>query len=132
VAEKSDDVRECARAVHGERGGGGTDKAGPRRRERRKGDARGQRLGTGEPGPRDRERERAGEENHRRQVGPTGQRAREGGRARGITAADRRGPPVRRHGRAGAWPGWAKWAGWVAFPFSFSLDFLIPFLFLFL
>jgi hypothetical protein len=42
--------------VHGERGEGGTDKAGPQRRER-KGDARGQRLGTGELGPRDRERE---------------------------------------------------------------------------
>jgi hypothetical protein len=24
-----------------------------------------------------------------------------------------------------------SWAGWAAFPFSFSLDFLIPFLFLF-
>jgi hypothetical protein len=49
----------CASAhapVHGERGEGRTDKAGPRRRER-KGDARGQWLGTGEPGPRDRERE---------------------------------------------------------------------------
>jgi hypothetical protein len=53
----------CASAhspVHGESGEGGTDKAGPWRRER-KGDARGQRLGTGELGPRDRERERESE-----------------------------------------------------------------------
>jgi hypothetical protein len=34
-------------------------------------------------------------------------------------------------GGAGARPGWLSWAGWAAFPFSFSLDFLIPFLFLF-
>jgi hypothetical protein len=97
----------CASAhspVHGESGKGVTDKAGPRRRER-KGDAQGQRLGTGELGLRDRERERMGEGNWRRQVGPTGQRAREGGRARGRTAVDRRGLPVRRHGCAGTRPG---------------------------
>jgi hypothetical protein len=65
----------------------------------------GQRLGDWRSGPaRQRERERAGEKNGRRQIGPTGQRAREGGRARGRTAADRRGSPVRRHGRA-AWMG---------------------------
>jgi hypothetical protein len=52
----------------------------------------------------ERERERMGEENWHRQVGPTRQRAREGGRARGRTAADRQGPPVRRRGRA-AWLG---------------------------
>jgi hypothetical protein len=62
---------------------------------------------------------RTGEGNWRSQVGPTGQRAREGGRARGRTAVDRRGPPVRRHGRTGSRPGWA------AFSFSFSLDFLL-------
>jgi hypothetical protein len=42
---------------------------------------------------------------------------------------------VRLPGGAGAWAhGLARltWAGWAAFPFSFSLDFLIPFLFLFL
>jgi hypothetical protein len=44
---------------------------------------------------------------------------------------DRRGPPVKRRGRAVAWPGWAELSCWAAFPFSFSLDFLIPFLFLF-
>jgi hypothetical protein len=66
--------------------------------------------------------------------GPTGQRAREGGRARGRDAADRRGPPVRQRGRAGARPGWAELGRlgcWAAFLFPFSLDFLIPFLFLF-
>jgi hypothetical protein len=96
----------CASAhapVHGGRGEGGSDKTGPRRRER-KGDARGQRLSTGEPGPRNRGRGRAsGRSNWRRQVGSTKQRARQGGRARG-TAADRRGLPVRRRGRA-AWLG---------------------------
>jgi hypothetical protein len=72
--------------------------------ERRKGGA-GQRLGDWRSGPaRQRERERAGEGNWRRQIGPTGQRAREGAPARGRTAADRRGPPVRRRGRV-AWLG---------------------------
>jgi hypothetical protein len=97
----------CASAhmpVHGERRGGGTDRAGPRRRERRKG-ARGNDSATGEPGPRDRERERVGEGNWRRQIGPTGQRARDGGHARARTTADRRGPPARRRGRVGARPG---------------------------
>jgi hypothetical protein len=41
--------------VHDEREEGGSDRTGPRRRER-KGDARGQRLVTGEPGSRGRER----------------------------------------------------------------------------
>jgi hypothetical protein len=55
----------CASAhalVHGGREEGGTDKAGPRRRESI-GDVRGQWLGTGELDPRDRERERMGEGN---------------------------------------------------------------------
>jgi hypothetical protein len=88
--------------VHNEHGEGGTDKPGPRRRER-KGDARGQRLGTGEPGPRDRERgsvrvKKTGAD----RLAPLGsEREREGARERG-TAADRRGPPFRRRGRA-AW-----------------------------
>jgi hypothetical protein len=66
VAEKPDDVRSAHARVHGGRGQGGTDKAGPRRRER-KGDVQGNGLVAGEPGPRDRERERerAGEENRR-------------------------------------------------------------------
>jgi hypothetical protein len=86
--------------VHGERGGGRTDRAGPRHRERRKGvrGATARRLviwarETGREGAR-------GEENCRRQAGPTRQRAREGGRGRGRIVADRRGPPVRRRGRA--------------------------------
>jgi hypothetical protein len=72
----------CASAhspVHGESGEGGTDTAGPQRRER-KGDVRGQRLGTGELGPRDRERA-----NGRRKLAPTGRphwAASERGRAR--------------------------------------------------
>jgi hypothetical protein len=70
--------------------------------EREERGARGNGSATGDPGPRDRERERG--ENWRRQIGPTGQRAREGGCARGRTAADRRGPPVRRRGRT-AWLG---------------------------
>jgi hypothetical protein len=49
--------------VHGERGGGGTDRAGPRRRERI-GDARGNGSATGGPGPRDRERERERARSH--------------------------------------------------------------------
>jgi hypothetical protein len=103
----------CASAhasVHGKRGGDGTDKAGPRRRDRKR-DARGQRLGTGEPGPRDRQTERERERaNGRRKLALTGWphwAASEGGRARGRTAADRRGPPVRRRGRVGARAGWA-------------------------
>jgi hypothetical protein len=84
VAEKPDDVRECACA-------------GPRRRaeraeltglahgaEREKRDARGNGSTTGDPGPRNRERkgERAGEGNRRRQIGPTSsERARESGRS---------------------------------------------------
>jgi hypothetical protein len=44
VAEKSGDVRECALAGPRRARRGGTDRAGPRRRERRKGRA-GQRLG---------------------------------------------------------------------------------------
>jgi hypothetical protein len=55
---------------------------------------------------RERERESRGEKNGCRQIGPTGQRAKEGGRARGRTAVDRRGLPVRRRVRA-AWLGWA-------------------------
>jgi hypothetical protein len=68
--------------------------------EREERGVRGNVSATGDSGPQDRERERAGEGNWRQQIGPTGQRARERGRARGRTAADRRGPPVRRRGRA--------------------------------
>jgi hypothetical protein len=74
----------CASAhapVHDESREGGTDKAGPRRREK-KGDVRGQRLGTGKPGPRDTQRERT---NRQRKRAPTGRphwAASERGRAR--------------------------------------------------
>jgi hypothetical protein len=77
----------------------------------------------------EREEGRMRRRNWRRQVGPTGQRAREGGRARGRTAADRRGQPVRQPGRA-AWLGLLGRLG--CFLLFFSLDFLMPFLFLFL
>jgi hypothetical protein len=53
-------------------------------------------------------------------LAPVGrERERERARARG-TAADRRGPPVRRHGRAGTRPGWAglDWFGLLS-PFLF-------------
>jgi hypothetical protein len=46
-----------------------------------------------------------GRSNWRPQVGPIGKQAREGERTRERAAADRRGPPVRQHGRAGARPG---------------------------
>jgi hypothetical protein len=66
--------------VHGERGGGGTDRAGPRRREREERGVRGNGSATGDLGPRDRERERGGEK-----LAPTDRphwAASEGGRAR--------------------------------------------------
>jgi hypothetical protein len=123
----------CASAhapVHGGRGEGGTDKAGPRHREKR--GRAGQRLGTGEPGPRDREREseRAKEIGADRS-GPLGsEREREGAREReppltgGVHQSG--GAGARARGLAGL-----SWAGWAAFLFSFSLDFLIPFYFFF-
>jgi hypothetical protein len=80
---------------------------------------------------RQRERERTGEGNWRRQVGPTEQREREGARERG-TAADRRGPPVRRRGCA-AWLGLVGRLGcfllffFSRFSNSFSISFSIGF-----
>jgi hypothetical protein len=71
--------------VHGERGEGGTDRAGPRRRERGQGHA-GNSSMTGNPGPRDRERRKTGAD----RSAPAGsERERECTRERG-TAADRR------------------------------------------
>jgi hypothetical protein len=75
----------CASArapVHGEGSEGGTDREGPRRREREKGRA-GKGSAPGRTGPRDRERRGTlvGRSNWRRHVGPSVQRARE--RARG-------------------------------------------------
>jgi hypothetical protein len=88
VAEKSDDVRECARASPRRARRGGTDKVGPRRRERRKGGA-GQWLDDWRSGPvrqreREREREREGA-NGRRKMAPTDRphcATSEGGRVR--------------------------------------------------
>jgi hypothetical protein len=102
--------------------------------EREERGAWGNGLATDDPGPRDRERERerAGKGNWRRQIGPTGQRAREGGRARGKTAADRRGPPVRRRGRATALGlegrlGYFPFFFFSRFSNSFSISFSIEF-----
>jgi hypothetical protein len=126
----------CASAhspVHDESGEGGTDKVGPRRRERKGGRAGATTRHWQTEPARQRERERAGEENRRRQVGPTGQRAREGGRARGRTNADRRGPPIRRRGRA-AWLGLVGQLGcfllffFSGFSNSFSISFSTGFL----
>jgi hypothetical protein len=124
----------CASAhapVHGGRGEGGSDKAAPRCRERRKGRT-GQRLDGWRSRPA-KQREREGANGRRKlvSIGWPHWAASERERARGRTVVDRRGPPVRRSGRADARPGWAYWAGWATFSFSFSLDFLIPFLFLF-
>jgi hypothetical protein len=80
---------------------------------------------------RETEREGArGEENWRRHAGPTGQRGREGAREGelpltvGSTCQTAR---ARGRGLAGS-----TRLVWAAFSFSFSLDFLIPFPFLFL
>jgi hypothetical protein len=83
-----------------------------------------------------RQTEREEGQTRAKQLAPTGRPQRtESERERACTgekaAADRRGPPVRRHERAGARPNWAELGCWAAFPFPFSLDFLIPFLFLF-
>jgi hypothetical protein len=102
--------------------------------EREERGARGNGSATGDPVPRDkeRERERASEGNLHRHIGPTGQRARDGGRARGKTAAHRRGPPVRRRGRA-AWLGLVGRLGcfllffFSGFSNSFSISFSIGF-----
>jgi hypothetical protein len=76
----------------------------------------------------EREEGHAGEETGTDRSAPLGSERERGECVGERAAADRRGPPVRRRGRAAARPGGA---GWATFPFSFSLDFLIPFLFLF-
>jgi hypothetical protein len=79
----------------------------------------------------EKEEGRAGEETGADRLAPLGSE-RERGRARGrglpLTGGVRLsgGAGVRARGLAGP-----SWGGWAAFPFSFSLDFLIPFLFLF-
>jgi hypothetical protein len=126
----------CASAnalVHGGREEGGSDKAVPRRRER-KGDVRELRLGTGEAGPQNREREggRAGEVTGADRLDPLdSEREREGAREQELplTGGVRLSGAARARARGLAG---LNWAGWAAFSFSFSLDFLISFLFLFL
>jgi hypothetical protein len=83
---------------------------------------------TGGPGPRDRERGSAqAKETGADRSAPAG-REQESECAR-KTDTDRRGPPVRGGRRArGTGPGGLVWA---EMAFSFFLDFLIPFLFLF-
>jgi hypothetical protein len=80
----------------------------------------------------ERERKRAGEKNWRRQIGPLGsERGREGARegelplTGGVRLSD--GAGARARGLAGP-----TWASWAALSFSFSLNFLISFPFLFL
>jgi hypothetical protein len=96
----------CASAhapVHGGRGEGGTDKVGPRRRER-KGDARGQRLNDWRTGPtRQRESERVKESGTDRLAPLGSEREREGAREGELPLTG----GVRLSGRAGARPGWA-------------------------
>jgi hypothetical protein len=67
---------------------------------------------------------------HARETVPTGL-AHGLERGRGVSAlvgADRRGPPVRHRGRAGAGLNGLAWA---EMAFSFFLEFLLPFLFIF-
>jgi hypothetical protein len=121
VAEKSDDVRECALLVHGGRGGG-SDREGPRHthreREREERGAWGNDSATGEPGPRGREEKRAGEETGADRSAPLGsEREREGAQEKELPLTG----GVRLSGSAGVRPGWAE-LGW------FGL--LSPFLFL--
>jgi hypothetical protein len=97
----------CASAhvsVHGLGREGGTDREGPRRRERKGGaQATAQRLAA-----RARETEREEGRARAKQLAPTGRPQRAEGKresAREKVAAERRGPPVMRRRRAGAWPG---------------------------
>jgi hypothetical protein len=118
----------CASAhasVHDKRGEGGSDKAGPRRRERGKGTrGNGSAIGNVDPQGRERERERTSEGNWRRQACPTGQRARERESER-RERASRLAPPggVRLSGAAGArgaGPGGLDWAEMAfSFPWIF-------------
>jgi hypothetical protein len=87
--------------------------------EREERGARGNGSATGDPGPRDRERGSARVKkigaDRMAQAGRERDRERAGERG---TAADMRGPPVRRRGRTGARPGWAE-LGWFRLLSSF-------------
>jgi hypothetical protein len=83
--------------------------------------------------------QREGERVHARETAPTARThgaARERGGEESASAqgcADRRDPPVKQRGCAGAGArtGWAKWAALGRISFSFFLEFLIAFLFIF-
>jgi hypothetical protein len=96
----------CASAhapVHGEREGGRTDRAGPRRKERKKGHT-GQRLGDWRSRTaRQRERARAKETGADRSAPLGSEREREGTREGELPLTGE----IRLSGGAGAWPGWA-------------------------
>jgi hypothetical protein len=124
----------CASAhepVHGGCEEGGTDRwvQGTQREKR---GTRVQRLSAWQHGPARQRGKRGveGETTGADRSAPAGSE-RERERVGEKAAADRWIPPVRRRRRAGAWPGWAELGCWAAFPFYFSLDFLILFLFLF-
>jgi hypothetical protein len=126
----------CASArslVHGGHGEGGADRGGPRHTERERTGARGNDLASGRAGPRGREGRGA---RGRKVTGadssaPLGSE-RETEESTGQSGADRRGPPVRGDRRAGASArDWAWWAGLGQNGFSFFLNFLIIFPFLF-
>jgi hypothetical protein len=97
--------------------------------EREKRDARGNGSAPSESGPRDRERGGgADEETGADRSAPLGsEREREGARERELSLTG----GVRLSGGAGARACGLAGLVWVASSFSFSLDFLIPFLFLF-
>jgi hypothetical protein len=101
--------------------------------EREERGARGNDSAIGDPGPRDRERgsERAKETGADRLAPLSSEREREGVREGELPLTG----GVRLSGGAGARArdlAGPTWVGSAAFPFYFSLDFLIPFLFLFL
>jgi hypothetical protein len=96
--------------------------------EREERGVRGNGSATGDSGPRDRERECAGEGKLALTGWPHWATS-EGGSARERgSVAERWGPPVRRRGCT-AWLGLVGRLG--CFIFFFSMDFLIPFLFLY-
>jgi hypothetical protein len=75
--------------------------------------------------------QREGERAHTRELAPTSlahETEREGER-RARVGADRRDPPIRHRGRTRG--GWAKWVALGRISFSFFLEFLIAFLFIF-
>jgi hypothetical protein len=88
----------------------------------------GERLGTTNRwGRRDRERVGVGKKNGADSSAPQSNK-RERGSECARVGADRRGPPVRHRGRAGAELSGLVWA---ELAFSFFLEFLLPFLFIF-